>query len=268
MGKPSIFSKEYQKKMKRRKKNVIIVSLGIIVFLAALIVKFAYHPIDYSNIKQNIQAWIDSDTTNAPQENQTVSKEEVTKEEPVQEEPQEPVEQSMDINLLSGHIAKAIYIDDSNGGKIFKELKDADTGVSYDISSSGKQMIVMDTNSVITLYNVDGTNKVISKDQYVSTNGSAFTKDSTLQNQPQYLWNASPKFIGEDKMIFITNRPYFGTKATKQYIWMTDIQSGQDKVCWELAGANIQIDAKEEKGVKITIDSKVYYMNESGNCVQ
>lgn len=44
----------------------------------------------------------------------------------------------MDINLFSGNVVKVIYIDDSNGGKIFKEFKDVDIGVSYDISLLGK----------------------------------------------------------------------------------------------------------------------------------
>ena len=63
MGKPSIFSREYEKKMRKRRRNTIIISLAILVVIAGIIIKVIYNPIDYTNIKKNIQAWIDSDST-------------------------------------------------------------------------------------------------------------------------------------------------------------------------------------------------------------
>ncbi len=68
MGKPSIFSREYEKRMKRRRRNAIIIFLAIILITSALSIKIAYNPIDYENIKQNIQAWIDSDTNNSSEQ--------------------------------------------------------------------------------------------------------------------------------------------------------------------------------------------------------
>lgn len=267
MGKPSIFSREYEKRMKKRRRNVIIISSTIILVISALIIKIVCNPIDYTNIKKNMQAWIDSDTTNVSE--QTVkTKEETIDKEPVKEEVKKPLEESIDIKLVSGNIAKAIYANDNNGGKVFKTLNSTDSGVSYNISPSGKQMIVTDTNSVITLYNVDGTTKVVSKDQYISSGGGVFTKEATMQSNPQYLWNANPKFISEDKIIFVSNRPYFGNAVLKQYLWMTDIKTDSDKVFWESAGASIDIGEKEEKGMKITVDGNIYYMDINGNYVQ
>ena len=267
MGKPSIFSREYEKRMKKRRRNVIIISLTIVLVISALIIKIVCNPIDYTNIKKNMQAWIDSDTTNVSE--QTVkTKEETIDKEPVKEEVKKPLEESIDIKLVSGNIAKAIYVNDNNGGKVFKALNSTDSGVSYNISPSGKQMIVTDTNSVITLYNVDGTTKVVSKDQYVSSSGGVFTKEATMKSNPQYLWNANPKFINEEKIIFVSNRPYFGNAVLKQYLWMTDIKTDTDKVFWESAGARIDIGEKEEKGMKITVDGNIYYMDINGNYVQ
>jgi hypothetical protein len=271
LGKPSIFSREYEKRMKRRRRNAIIIFLAIILITSALSIKIAYNPIDYENIKQNIQAWIDSDTNNSSEQTKAEKQEtsdEKKDEEVVQEELQKPVEEYINITLASGNVAKAIYVDDANTGKVFKTLDTSDNGVSYSISPSGKEIIVEDTNSVITLYNLDGTNKVISKDQYVSTSGSVFTKESTIQSNPKYLWNQNPKFISEDKIIFVTNRPYFGGGNLKKYLWMTDISTNEDKVMWDLAGANIEIGEKEEKGVKITVDGRVYFIDVNGNYIQ
>ena len=125
MGKPSIFSREYEKKMKRRRRNVLIISLAIVLVISVLTIKVACTPVDYKSIKANIQAWIDSDTTNLEQTEKTkeeIVKEETIDEKPIKEEPQKPIEESIDITLVSGSVAKAIYVDDNKYGKIFKTL--------------------------------------------------------------------------------------------------------------------------------------------------
>ena len=272
MGKPSIFSREYQKKVKRRRRNSIIISLIIVLVISVLTFKFVCNPIDYTSIKKNIQAWIDSDNTNISEQTktkeETTNQEETIYKEPVKKEPQKPLEESIDIKLVSGNVAKATYIDDNNGGKVFKTLNTSDNGVTFNISPSGKQLIVTDTNSQIILYNVDGTNKIISKDEYISSSGGIFTKEATMQANPKYLWNVNPKFISEEKIIFVSNRPYFGNTTLKQYLWMTDIKTDEDKVFWESAGASIDIGEKEEKGVKITVDGNIYYMDLNGNYIR
>lgn len=269
MGKPSIFSSEYKKKMKKRRRNVIIVSLIVVLIISIIAVKAANKAIDYTNIKKNIQAWIDSDTTSSQQKKKEETKEQKNTDDEQAKEENKPAEESMDIKLSSGNTAKAVYVTNEKGEKVFKALNTTDKGVSFDISPAGKQMMVTDTNAVITLYNTDGTNKVVSKDQYVSTKGIVFTKDSTLKSQPEYLWNSNPKFVSEDKIIFITNRPYFGTSVLKKYLWISDIQTGEDRTLWDMSGSNIEMGNKEEKGVKVTIDgSRVYYIDMNGNYVQ
>ena len=49
---------------------------------------------------------------------------------------------------------------------------------------------------------------------------------------------------------------------------MTDLQSGNDKIYWDLAAANIVIGSREEKGLKITVDGRDYFIAEDGNYVQ
>lgn len=273
MGKPSIFSREYEKKMRKRRRNTIIISLAILAVISGLVIKVICNPIDYANIRKNIQAWIDSDTNNTSEkaevEKKEITNDDTVKKETIKEEPQKPVEEYINVTLISGNAAKATYINDSKIGKTFKTLDTTDSGVSFNISPSGKQMIVTDTNSAITLYNVDdGSNKVVSKEQYISTSGSVFTKEATLKAQPEYLWNSSSKFINEDNIIFVTNRPYFGKSATKQYLWITDVKTNEDKILWDLAGLSIQIGEKEEKGIKVIVDGKIYYIDVNGNYIQ
>lgn len=271
MGRPSIFSREYERKMKRRKRNFIFFSLIIVVLACAVVLKFVYDPVNFDNVKARIQAWIDSDTEpgNEVVEN-SESNDDITDSNPEVGEKEEelPVEeQYMDIAQSSGKTAQAVYIEE-NGEKIFTEVKDLDTGVTFDISPSKKEIIVSDVNSVITLYKIDGTSKVVSKDKYVSTSGSVFTKDNTLNSQPNYLWNSNPKFVNDSNVIFITNRPYFGTAATKQYLWMTNIENESDRIYWELAGTKIEIGNKAEKGLEVTVDGKQYFIAEDGSYLQ
>ena len=272
MGKPSIFSKEYERKMKRRKRNFIFFSLIIVVLACAVVLKFVYNPVNFDNIKNKIQAWIDSDTTQSNEiivNNEDANENANANENPVveQEPAEEYSEEYIDIVQSSGNIAKAVYIE-TNGEKTFEEVKDLDNGVTFDISPSKKELIISDVNAVITLYNVDGSHKVISKDKYISTSGTVFTKDNTLSTHPDYLWNSSPKFVNDKNIIFITNRPYFGSAALKQYLWMTNTENETDKIYWELAASKIEIGAKEEKGLEVTIDGRKYYIAEDGSYLQ
>lgn len=269
MSKPSIFSKEYERKMKRRKRNTIAILLLVVVVISAVALKFTYAPIDFSNIRQNIQAWIDSDTSGVQQESVQNTEQSIPEEpkEEVKEEPEEPEEQFMDISLVSGNSAKAVYIEE-NGQKIFKELQDADNGVTYDISPAKTQMLICDTNAQITLYNIDGSSKVISKDQYVSKSGGVFTKEATLASQPAYLWNSNPKFLNEESIIFVTNRPYFGTAAVKQYVWISNFNNQSDLILWQIQGSKAEIGNKEEKGVAVTVDGANYYIGADGVITQ
>lgn len=270
MGKPSIFSREYERKMKRRKRNFIFFSLIMVLLVGAVVIRFIYDPVNFDNIKASIQEWIDSDTT---ENDEIISKndeiddgiEDTNEISEVEEETTS--EEYIDIVQSSGNIAQAVYIEEK-GEKVFTEVRNLDNGVTFDISPSKKKLIISDVNSVITLYNIDGSNKIVSKDQYVSTSGSVFTKDNTLKSQPEYLWNSNPKFVNDQNIIFVTNRPYFGSAALKQYLWMTDIESGTDRIYWDLAASKIEIGAKEEKGLKVTIDGREYFIAEDGSYLQ
>ena len=61
MAKPSIFSKDYEKRMKRRRLRISI-AVGVIVVIAGLLVyKFKIQKMDFSDVRNRLQAWVDSD---------------------------------------------------------------------------------------------------------------------------------------------------------------------------------------------------------------
>lgn len=264
MGKPSIFSSEYEKKMRKRKRNIIILTLAVILVVGSIAAKLIYNPINTSKVKQNLQAWVDSDTQTgeSAKENDKTQDEEDQKQEEVKKE--EPKEKSIDIKLVSGKAAKAIFTTE-NDTKTFTEIKDLDEGVTYDISPSKNEVIIADTDGTMTVYNIDGTSIVVSKDKYVSSQGTAFMRSDVLAQNPGYLWNSNPKFIDDNRIIFITNRPYFGFENLNQYLWITDIASGNDNVLWNIKGNNITLGESSESKIPALIDGVTYHINGDGN---
>ncbi|GAA0078346.1 hypothetical protein UT300005_27250 [Clostridium sp. CTA-5] len=269
MAKPSIFSKEYEKRMKKRKRKFIII-FSIVFALAILaIVKVSYSTRNYSDIKQRIQAWIDSDTIPRDDKSELVT-EDSSKELSIEQDKktnEKTEEQVLEIKLASGIVVKATYIEE-NGQNKFTKLEGTDDFVKFDISPSGKQILILDKDQTITVYNVNGESKVVSKNEYTSKKGDVFTKEATLLSKPEYLWNSDPKFINEENIIFVSNRPYFGTAAVKQYLWISNIVNDSDSIKWDLAASKIEIDKKEEKGIKIIVDGNIYYVVEDGNIIQ
>ena len=265
LGKPSIFSSKYEKKMRKRRRNITILSLIIILAVVLAGAKLIYNPINFSKIKQNLQAWVESDTGNEAavnNEKETALDNEENKPEP--EKSEEPKEASIDIVLSSGTIAKAVYKTENNTTQ-FIEVTGLDQYVDYDISPLKDKIVICDTNGVMTIYNIDGSSTIISKDNYISSQGTSFLRTDVIANNPQYMWNRYAKFITEDKVIFITNRPYFGTDSLAQYLWITDINDGTDKVLWNIHGSSITLSESSEDKVSANIDGTVYVIDADGN---
>lgn len=132
LGRPSIFSREYERKMKRRKRNIIFFSLIIFVLACAAMLKFIYNPVNFNNIRDSIQEWIDSDTTS----NGEIAKEDQIKEDETKDnynneevvEENAPVEEYLNIPQSSGNTAQAVYIEE-NGEKIFTEVRNLDNSL-------------------------------------------------------------------------------------------------------------------------------------------
>ena len=265
LGKPSIFSSKYEKKMRKRRRNITILSLIIILAVVLAGAKLIYNPINFSKIKQNLQAWVESDTGNEAavnNEKETALDNEENKPEP--EKSEEPKEASIDIVLSSGTIAKAVYKTENNTTQ-FIEVTGLDQYVDYDISPLKDKIVICDTNGVMTIYNIDGSSTIISKDNYISSKGTSFLRTDVIANNPQYMWNRYARFITEDKVIFITNRPYFGTDSLAQYLWITDINDGTDKVLWNIHGSSITLSESSEDKVSANIDGTVYVIDADGN---
>ena len=243
MAKPSIFSRDYEKKMRRRKRRITI---GIILMLLVVViafVKFQLPNIDFTQVKAKIQAWVDTGKS-VEQEEDAVDEESIDEEKP-QDVEKEPERTYIDFNIKEGTVAKAEYVE-AEGVKKFVALEPIE-GYTFSLSPSQQQMIVMDPNQNLYLLNVDGSLKDVTKKEYISTSKQTFPKDKMLSAYEGYIWNSIP------------------SSATHKYIWIKDLINNTDKTLWKTKGMDIQIgEVVPDKGITVTIDGNIKYINADG----
>lgn len=262
MAKPSIFSKDYERRMKKRRNKIIIaISLAIV---AILIMSFnsEMKTLDLTNIKGKMQAWVDSDKQNKDvQEAEEVEEVEETKELEILEK------NYMDINISEGIVAKAEYIEEE-GRKKFVSVEPID-GVSFNISPLKEQILFLDREQNLKVVNTEDNIRDLTKQAYVSQAGKSFPKDQILSNTPTYLWHSQGKFIDDTKIVYVSELPFFQTQGKRQFVWLYDLATGNENTLWSLEGDQIVVgDIVPDKGITITVSGKVFYLKPDGSVSQ
>lgn len=265
MAKPSIFSRDYEKRMRKRRITTIVIVLVVLGVVFSLFFKFKIQNMDFGNLKERIQAWVD---TGKPEEELTDSSEESEEEsESIEPEVKVPEKLTMDLNVSEGVVLKAEYVEE-NGEKKFISV-DPVEGITYDISPSGKQILITDSIQNLKLFNIDGTDKDITKVSYISGAGTTFTKEQTLLGTPEYLWHSQVRFIDETRIAYVSQLPYFGSSATNKYVWLVDVTNAPEqmieRVIWELKAPDITFgELVPEKGLQVNENGSTFYLNGDG----
>ncbi|MCT8978199.1 hypothetical protein N4T77_16525 [Clostridium sp. CX1] len=261
MVKPSIFSKDYEKQMKRRKRRIVFIgclSIIIIVF-AVMSVKGIFEEVR-KDMTKNL-------TTTDKKDVKTIDPKNSEKEEPKKTETKENGKdkkpEGYDIQLSDGKTITAVYeVKDNN--KLFKEIAPAENNVSYSMSPSKQRMVVFDNKvQSIILIDVNGNKQDVANPQYTSTSGTVISKDSQLSSQPDYIWCSSPKFIDEDNIAYISQLPWLG-KTTK-YIWIENLKDKSHILVQGIEGEDITLGDLTDKGVTVTSDGRTVFLDASGN---
>lgn len=265
MRKPSIFSRDYERLMRKRRKRIAIISILGVVIIGILFLKMAMNSINMETLRSKVQSWIDEDNEEI-QDNTNKTNEENKQEETVQEEtPKEPEIKTMDLIVREGIILKAEY-EESNGVVKFKGIKDAPSNIYYTLNQDKNLILTIDENQDMKIFNVNTKEANITKDKYVAPNGEVFNKSSVLQTYNGYLWNVEAKFITNTKVAYISNVPYFGYDLNK-YIWVVDLNDNSHKTLWNSKGKEIKLGEIKEKGLEVTIDGNVKYINSNGELI-
>lgn len=265
MRKPSIFSKDYEQQMKKRRKRIAIISILGVLLIGILFFRIAMNSINMDTLRIKVQNWIDEDEKDV-QDDTTNINEESTQEETTQEEtPKEPESKTKDLLVKEGVILKAEY-EENNGVIKFKGIKDVPSNIYYTLNPDKNLILTIDDNQDMKIFNVDTKEANITKDKYVAPNGEVFNKTSVLQTYNGYLWNADAKFISNSKVAYISNVPYFGYDLSK-YIWVVDLNDSSHKTLWNSKGKEIKFGEIKEKGLEVTIDGNVKYINSNGELI-
>ena len=265
LAKPSIFSRDYERRIRRRRRKIIIITILVILVCAGIFINIKLRDTDFSKVRADIQAWIDSDKPKDEEEQVT---DDETKEEKntKEEQPKEPEKKYLELTLSTG-IVKAEYTEQNNEKK-FVAIEGA-TDIEYNISPSFKQIVIEEKNQDIKLFNVDGTMKDITKKSYVSQAGSIFAKEDILKNNPTYIWHSQVKFIDENRIAYVSQMPYFGNAAVNKYIWIYDLTNAKETALWNLAGPDTTLGTTDPtKGISAKINGVNYFINGDGVVTQ
>lgn len=276
MAKPSIFSKEYQNKMRNRKKRIRFI-LFIIILLIIVIAAKGFDKVNIiaTNVKSfNIKALIgDSKKKSTNTNAQTNSSTKKSDDNQAKDSDTTTDQKQDDSKTFTAKITDSktvtVNYDIQDNNNIIKDINE-DNSINYNISPSGKLMIVEDNSSQCTyLIDSNGNVEEITKKNYLSSGGTDFQRGSVLQANPSYVWCATPKFLNDDVIIYVSQVPWFKNDATK-YLWTYKISTKTHEQLKksdgsEVKGQNINLDKLDDKGLSLTIDEIPMHIDNSFN---
>lgn len=271
VAKPSMFSKDYDERMRRRKKIKRVFT--VIVVLAVIIGAVLFS----GNIGSRIKIGIDkvnnkiSDKNknisgNSKSKEKTISKEkEVKQQQLIKTQKQNENKNEVDTNkktqvikLLNGEEIKLIY-SMVNNQRQYLEVS-AET-IQYSISPTKKKVVLLEKNTQnIILVDEMGNVKDVTKKEYVSTKGTMFSKDSVLKDNSGYIWSSLPKFIDDNNMIYVSQLPWFN-RGEEKFIWRYTINTNVHNQIitegGEISGREISYGKFLKDGLEVIIDGNV-----------
>lgn len=238
MAKPSIFSGEYQRIMKRRRRFFRIAAV-----LAALCIIFlVYHKPNLPNLKSIVENIKLPDVTNTENNKKNDEKKQnnAIEDKKSSDEEKENKEQGngskdsgeFKYSFSNGEDIYITYKKDGNDIKL-TGIRPEREDISYDIREDGKS-IVFDNPKIsdIWVFNIDGTSRKISPDAYKQSgeNGGVFTKKWVMeQYRNNYVWAAKPKYLKDGRIVYQSNLPWFREK-NNYYIWVVNEDGGNNRL--------------------------------------
>lgn len=274
MRKPSMFSKNYKRELKKRRRKIsLLIILPIIGLTIFLVTDFNALLNKGASMKKSI---------NSVLLNKSKDKEEKAVEVEKKSEVVKPVENSEKTKVPQKEVALksetfvanlsdgqkiSVEFNVSAGEKSIKGVSDT-KGITYDISPSKKAIVIQSKNNQQLMYvNVDKTSKDITKNTHESSKGDVLTKDGTLENHENYNWSVMPKFIDEDNIAYISELPWINEKA-QQYIWKVNLKNNVHMQVKPASGKNITFKKIAAKGLETIIDGNVVYVTSTGEAIE
>ncbi|MBE6065858.1 hypothetical protein [Clostridium cochlearium] len=260
MRKPSIFSSDYEKQMKKRRIRIIALILaGIVVCSGAwLLGKKKLESMKKGNNK--VIDNIDDNKDYNKLKDEKIIKEDIENKDTGNKDKKS--EKGYEVTLSNGEKLKLMYEED--GEKKFKYILPLESKVNYDISPNGKNILIYDDKvQKIICYDINGKEKNVTNEKYISTNGSVvIERESHIKSNPDYIWCREPKFIDDNNIAYISQLPWLG--KTNKYIWITNIEQNTHFYVASIEAGDIKMDKITDKGLLVIIDGKNMYLSANG----
>ncbi|CDI50565.1 hypothetical protein [Clostridium tetani] len=264
MRKPSIFSSDYEKKMKKRRRRIIALILaGIVICSGAWLLG--------KKKLQSMKKEINKITDKNKEKDEKIANEDIKSKEnknkdDKKKDEEKKSEKGYEVTLSNGEKVKLMYEED--GEKKFKYILPLESKVSYDISPSGKDILIYDDKAQkIICYDITGKENNATNEKYVSTNGSVvIQRENHLKANPDYIWCKEPKFIDDNNIAYVSQLPWLG--RTGKYIWITNLNKNTHFYIASIEGEDIKINKITDKGLLVVIDGKNMYLNASGGLTE
>ena len=279
MKRPSMFSKNYDKEIKKRKKIIILLIItpivGLGIFLITDFNALLDKGISMKNGINNILLNKSKDTKEEEKDKAAQVKkesEEVAKEPSIAEKTEPVKEEATTKNetfvatLSDGQKINIEYSEAGSEKSIVGVSNSKD--ISYDISPSKKAIVVQNVKNQDMLYiDVNQVSKDITKKVYVSSRNVPFTKQEKIKKSPDYVWSITPRFIDEDNIAYVSELPWMNEKKI-QYIWKVNLKNNAHVQVQRTSGKKITFQNVEIKGLAANIDGNVVYITPLGKIIK
>ncbi len=276
MSKPSMFSKDYAKKLKKRKRKIalfiIVPIIGLTIFLitdfnalrnSAITLKNGINSILLNKSKQekNSETEVDKTKLNS-EENKALKASEVVKEKEDLKTEVAKKDENFVVTLTDGQKISVVTEE-----KSIKGVTD-NKNIAYDISPSKKSIVIQSTNNQDLMYaDINNVSKDITKKTYQSSKGEIFTKDGILKSHKNYIWSIAPKFIDEDNVAYVSELPWINEKGV-QYIWKVNLKNNVHMQVTSMSGKHITFENITPKGLTTLVDGNVVSVTSAGRVIE
>lgn len=262
MSRPSIFSNNYEKIMRRRKRirNTVIIVLiivaGVVFSYLKGIFRFNFHQLIPKSISQKKDSKMTASDSDAAKK---VNKD--------NKKNNDDNEKFYFMKINDSLNIKVIYEDD-NGTKKLKSVDSSSGNVQYSISPQGTGIVAYDSKNQSIIYmDANGNTKDITYKQYIDTSNNTFAKSDVISLHPNYDWCDSPTLISENMVAYLSQLPWISDEGNK-YVWTYNISTGEYKCYYDTYGKSVSFGGITEKGLSITADGQQKYMDTNGNITQ
>lgn len=272
MGKPSIFSNDYEQRMRKRKKMTIInLILFILILISAVYFGSNYYMensnINLGSIFKSFKKDIDKKQNQSEQSDKTKTKGDTSNSQ--NNEPEQTVEKTnsyFEYKASDGKTYRLEYTE-ASGKKQYTGVK-SDTGdVEFDLSSDGRKVLFCTLSGDVVIGDDQGTIKKINSDSYRSKSaGITIEKKTTMQYYPEYVWAAKPHFTSDNRVVYVSYLPYL-KGANTFYMWILSIDGASQKMAGKLTNdiGKISYDGFSSDGaLRIKVNDNILYLPAGG----